>query len=205
MLPGVAHHITQRGNDKSDVFLDDEDFQEYMSLLRHHCSSHGLRVISYCLMTNHVHIVCVPRAKDSLAGAIGRTHFHYTNYFQRKYHGSGHLWQSRFYSCPMDETHTLNALAYVELNPLRDGLVSHPWDYKWSSAPVHCTASMSSALLNLERWRSRFSTEDWRDILLSSVSKTDAFDAIREHSRRGRPLGNAAFLKKVSAMVNAKK
>ena len=203
VLPGIAHHVTQRGNNRQTVFLDDDDRQKYLSLLSHYTHLHGLRILAYCLMDNHIHIVGVPRQKDSLANAIGRTHFQYAVHFQRKYHNTGHLWQSRFYSCPMDEEHTINVIAYVELNPVRAAFVPRAWDYGWSSAPAHCLSSATSSLLHLERWRSRFTTEAWQDFLLGSIGKTDTFAMIRECSRRGTPLGNAAFLKKVNARLNA--
>jgi len=148
-------------------------------------------------MDNHIHIVAIPRETTSLANALGRVHAQYSSHFQQKYHTSGHLWQSRFYSCPMDEEYTINAIAYTELNPVRAGITSFAWDYPWSSAPAHCTVGASSALLRLERWRSRFTVEAWRDNLLDTLGRTEVFGAIREHCRRGKPLGNAAFQKKV--------
>lgn len=159
-----------------------------------------MRTLAYCLMSNHIHIVSVPLRKNSLAKAIGQTHFQYTLHFQQKYGTTGHLWQSRFYSCPMDEDYAVNAIAYTELNPVRARMVELAWDYPWSSAEAHCTLSTSSALLNLERWRSRFTTDAWRDHLLESVGKTEVFIEIREHSRHGRPLGNQRFLEKVKQL-----
>tara|TARA_R110001592_G_scaffold356228_1_gene657668 strand:+ start:129 stop:746 length:618 start_codon:yes stop_codon:yes gene_type:complete len=205
VLPGIAHHITQRGNNKQTVFYDDEDHHRYLSLLAHYAPLHRLRILAYCLMPNHVHIVGVPAEENSLAKAIGRTHMQYTIHFQQKYHVHGHLWQSRFYSCPMDEEHTINALAYVELNPVRAGFLTTPWEYPWSSAPPHCTTSVSSAVLNLERWRSRFTTEYWQDFLRSSLGKNDFCETIREYSRSGKPMGNAVFLKRVKEILSKRK
>ncbi len=201
VIPGVAHHITQRGNNRQTVFLDDEDRLKYLLLLTHYHELHGLRLLAYCLMDNHIHIVGVPQEKTSLAKTLGRVHFQYTTYFQQKYHASGHLWQNRFYSCPMDEDYTINAIAYVELNPVRAGMTTFAWDYPWSSAPAHCTVDASSPLLHLERWRSRFTVDVWRDNLLDTLGRTEVFGAIREHCKRGKPLGNATFQKEVLARL----
>ncbi|MCF6287586.1 MAG: transposase, partial [Candidatus Hydrogenedentes bacterium] len=102
VIPGAAHHATQRGNNKQVIFLDDEDRLKYLDLLRHYSVEFHLRIVAYCLMTNHIHLVAVPGFKTSLADAIGRTHQQYTSYFHDKQNLIGHLWQSRFFSCPMD-------------------------------------------------------------------------------------------------------
>jgi len=95
----------------------------YIDTLRAKSKQHGLSVLGYCLLTNHVHLVAVPRRPPSLAGAIGQTHWRYTMRFNRCYSRSGHLWQNRFYSCPLGPTHLVAALAYVDLNQVRAGLV----------------------------------------------------------------------------------
>ena len=109
---GVPHHITQRGNNRQDVFLLDDDRRSYIEALRAKSQQHGLPVLGYCLMTNHVHLVAIPRQATSLARAIGRAHWPYTMHFNRKYQRSGHLWQNRFYSCPLGQSHMVTAPAY---------------------------------------------------------------------------------------------
>ncbi len=196
VLPGVAHHITQRGNQKQRVFFDDQDRRKYLDLLQEKAEGHGLRILAYSLMTNHVHIVGVPSREDSLALAVGGTHFAYTAFIGKKYTHNGHLWQSRFYSCPMDEPHTLNALAYVELNPVRAGMETSAWNYAWSSASAHCVEKMVDPLLDLERWRAQFSLEEWRQTLCASEHMRGMAEKIRSHTHRGRPLGSQAFFRK---------
>jgi putative transposase len=123
---GVPHHVTQRGNNRQDVFLTDDDRRYYLSLLSDRSQQAGLRLLGYCLMTNHVHLVAIPTRTDSLARALGRAHSSYAQRFNRLYRRSGHLWQNRFYSCPLGASHLVRALAYVDLNPVRAGLVG--WD-----------------------------------------------------------------------------
>ena len=138
VVPGASHHVTQRGNNKQDVFFVDDDREVYLELLHQQAQRFGFWLEGYCLMTNHIHVVGVPMREDSLAKAVGRTHFLYSQYVNRMHGRSGHLWQNRFYSCPLDEFQALNALCYVELNPVRAGMVKKAWDYPWSSAAAHC-------------------------------------------------------------------
>ena len=119
VLPGVAHHVTQRGNNRQDVFFVDDDRRMYLSCLKESAALYGLEVFAFCLMTNHIHLVATPHTEDALARAIGPTHLMYAQYVHRLHRRLGHFWQNRFYSCPLDEAHAHNAAAYVELNPVR--------------------------------------------------------------------------------------
>jgi putative transposase len=126
ILPGVAHHVTQRGNNREPVFRSSDDRRFYLELLGRHAAHYGARILGYCLMTNHVHLIAVPEREDSLARSMGSTHSEYAlalNYAQGR---SGHVWQNRFFSCPLEESHLLRALRYVELNPVRAELASAP-------------------------------------------------------------------------------
>ncbi|MCU0914657.1 MAG: transposase [Planctomycetes bacterium] len=132
-----AHHITQRGNNRQDVFFVDDDRRVYLQLLQEQAGRYGLEVLAYSLMTNHVHLVAIPQAEDALAKAVGRTHFRYTQYLNRFHGRSGHLWQGRFYSCALEGRHVWTAIKYVELNPMRAKLCRRAWEYVWSSAAAH--------------------------------------------------------------------
>ena len=102
---GVPHHITQRGNNRQDVFLVDEDRRFYLETLAEDCRRCGVGVLGYCLMTNHAHLVAVPERADSFARALRRPHSGYTQRFNRHYGRSGHLWQNRFFSSPLGRDH----------------------------------------------------------------------------------------------------
>ena len=134
---GCAHHITQRGNNRQDVFFVDDDRRVYLELLGEQAEKYGLQIEGYCLMSNHVHLVAVPKAEEALAKAVGRTHFRYTQYINRFHKRNGHLWQGRFYSCALDTRHFWLALKYIERNPVRVRLCRKPWRYEWSSAAAH--------------------------------------------------------------------
>jgi len=196
VVSGVPHHITQRGNNKQDVFFVDEDRKVYLALLKKQADQFGLRLLGYCLMTNHVHLLAVPQNDDSLAKAIGRTHFLYSQYINKLHGRSGHLWQNRFYSCALDDEHLWAALAYIEKNPVRAKAVRFAWQYKWSSAAVHTGVLEKNNLLDLETWRSFWDVPTWKDFLRKS-DDDKKLGEIRLSTNRGRPLGSDSFLSKL--------
>ena len=163
VIPHLPHHVTQRGNNRQDVFLVDDDRRTYLALLKDRCDEAGVRVLGYCLMTNHVHLIIVPPNDASLAAAIGRTHWLYTQYVNRLHGRSGHLWQNRFFSCALDEPHLWTALRYIECNPLRAGATRAAWNYPWSSAAAHVgTRADASGLLDLTSWQREWPRRRWR-------------------------------------------
>jgi putative transposase len=198
VVPGFPHHVTQRGNRRSDVFESDDDRQAYLRFLRQYADRHGLAVWAYCLMTNHVHLVVVPEREDSLAKALRDTHTVYAMRFNARTRLGGHLWQGRFYSCPMDESHLWAALRYVERNPVRAGLVARAEDYRWSSAPAHCQNAGDPVLSKefpppgvIADWAQWLETEDDEHV-----------DRIRMCTRVGRPCGAAPFATRLEALLN---
>jgi putative transposase len=193
-------HITQRGNNRQDIFFVDDDRLVYLQLLADQARKYGLDIVGYCLMGNHVHIVGIPQAEDSLAKAVGRTHFRYTQYVNRFHKRSGHLWQGRFYSCPLDEQHFLLAMRYVELNPVRAKVCRKPWRYEWSSAAVHVDAKSRSELLDLRRWYAMISAEQWRKELKVRIDESE-LGRLRANTNTGRPLGTDSFLSKLEKIL----
>jgi putative transposase len=192
-IPGVPHHVTQRGNDRQDVFFVDDDRRMYLDLLERQAEHYGLDVLGYCLMPNHVHLVAVPRREDSLAKAVGRTHFLYTQYLHRLHGRSGHLWQNRFYSCALDDPHCWAALCYIERNPVRAKIVRVPWRYRWSSAAAHCGLGKANGFLDMRRWRAAWTPERWKERVRRPEDEK-AVLAVRANTRTGRPLGSERFL-----------
>lgn len=192
----VPHHITQRGNNRQDVFFVADDRRVYLQLLKKQSDKFGLDVHGYCLMTNHVHILATPRDEYSLAKAVGRTHLLYTQYINRMHDRSGHLWQNRFYSCPLDQEHFWKALQYLECNPVRAKLVSLAWDYPWSSAAVHIGATDDTALIDRKWWQDIAGAIQWKRVL-SEVQEEDEITDIRRGTYMGRPLGSDSFISKL--------
>ena len=152
----TPHHVTQRGNARQVIFCDDEERAIYLKLLHQQLRIHDLALLGYCLMPNHVHLIVVPRAPCSLALALKETHGKYASFWNAAHLSSGHVWQGRFYSCPLDQQHLWIALRYVELNPVRAGLASNPTGWRWSSAALHYGESTASGELDLAMWSKRW-------------------------------------------------
>ena len=153
VIPGLPYHITPRGNDRTAVFLGEEDRRAYLKFLLEYAQANTLSLLGYCLMDNHVHLIGVPGTTQALARGVGRAHLRYAQFFNWRHGHCGHLWQGRFYSCAMDEAHLVAAMCYVERNPVRAGLVAWAGDYPWSSAAAHLGQPERSALLSRELWQ----------------------------------------------------
>jgi putative transposase len=189
----VAHHVTQRGNARQVILSSDGDRAAYLDLLRHFSQLHGLAVLGYCLMSNHVHLIVVPRAAESLAQALKHAHGRYASYWNARNSSSGHVWQGRFYSCPLDEIHLWRALRYVELNPVRAGMVPEATRWQWSSAAAHCGLSVTGSVLETEHWRKRWTVAAWTEYLGARQSDDDVA-TLRQYTHTGRPLGSKEFV-----------
>jgi len=190
VVPGVPHHITQRGNRRMDTFFTNADYREYLYLMAEWCNRCKVQVWSYCLMTNHVHLIVVPESEDGLRRAIGEAHRRYTRYINFQKDWKGHLWQGRFGSFPMDEKYLVATAQYIELNPVRAGIVKRPEEYKWSSAQAHMQREDDilvkvGPLLEI--------IPDWQELLSSDLAEEE-YDILRRYERSGRPLGSADFL-----------
>lgn len=133
VIPGIPHHVTQRGNGRQRTFFKDADYALYLDLLAQAAERAGTQVLSYCLMPNHVHIILTPQDQHGLARTFGELHRRYTGFINARRRTTGHLWQGRFGSVAMDEPHFVTALRYVALNPVRARLVAKPGDWRWSS------------------------------------------------------------------------
>jgi putative transposase len=136
-LPGVPYHLTHRGNRREAVFFCDEDRRAYLAELGETARCQGLKIWGWCLMSNHVHLLVVPGREDSLSRTIGLVHARHARRLNAARGWTGHLWANRFFSTPLDETHLWTAIRYVELNPVRAGLVRWAQEWPWSSARAH--------------------------------------------------------------------
>ena len=194
IVPGFPHHVTQRGNNCRDVFYSNADRDVYLSLLKEYTAENQVDVLGYCLMTNHVHLILVPHHARALAKALGRTHNDYSRWLHIRRGESGHLWQNRFFSCPLDGAYTWAALAYVERNAVRAGLVPRCEDWPWSSARRHVGAAHCCDWLNVENWSQNWTSALWRTVLNDGLAEADIQYRLQEATRTGRPLGQEQFI-----------
>jgi putative transposase len=195
VAPGYPHHITQRGNRRQTVFFSDEDYVIYKSLMAAFCARHGVEIWAYCLMPNHVHMIAVPKEKDSLRAAIGEAHRRYTRLINFRENWRGYLWQGRFSSFVMQERYCIAAARYIELNPVRAGLVATAREWPWSSACAHLDAREDSLLKPEPLLRI---VKDWNKILREGEAE---IEAIRSHARTGRPWGTHDFIARLESQL----
>ena len=189
----IPHHITQRGNARRFILDRDADREVYLELLREDMECCKVTLLGFCLMSNHVHLIMVPGKADGLALALKHTHGRYASYWNAAHGSSGHVWQGRFYSCPLDQTHLWEAMRYTELNPVRAALVTDAGSWPWSSAAVHCGKTADDGFLDMGPWRHHWSADTWHAYLAAGEEQAN-LAAIRRCTYTGRPLGTAEFI-----------
>jgi putative transposase len=193
VIPGLPHHVTQRGNGRARTFFGDEDYALYRDLLASHCRAAEVDIWAWCLMPNHVHLVLVPSDPDGLRRALSRVHRAYAGVIQARRKRTGHFWQGRFGAAAMDEAYLAAALRYISLNPVRARLVARAQDWRWSSTRAHLRGK-DDGLTALKPVREIIA--DFAG-LLASAPEQDLFDSLRAAESIGRPLGSDRFLARI--------
>jgi putative transposase len=197
VVPGLPHHVTQRGARRMRVFFLEDDFALYLALLGEQTRRRRVSVWAYCLMPNHVHLIAVPSDRSGLARAVGEAHRRFAEEINRRQGWQGHLWQERFWSFPLDEPALPAVTRYVLRNPVRAGLVARPHEWPYSSAGA-LLGRRADALVDNSPLARRI--DGWERWLEEQESAPEAAE-IRRHSGSGRPLGDEAFLGNVERLV----
>lgn len=198
VIPGLPHHVVQRGVRSMDIFANDYERTLYLQFLSEQAKRFGLVFNSWCLMTNHVHLIVVPEKEDSLARAIGESHRRYTGFKNKVAGVRGYLFQGRFSSCVLDHNHFLAAARYVELNPVKAGMVEKPEDYIWSSCRYHLSLTDHDPLIQ-EPVVSTI-VDDWCDFLRAGENEFES--RVCSGTRTGRPVGDDDFIAKLESMAD---
>ncbi len=206
ILEGVPHHITQRGNYKQGVFETKDDFRKYCYWTAEYALKYNIEILSYCLMSNHVHFVLIPHSKQELSQFMSVLHMRYSQYMNEKNQRTGHLWQARYFSCIIQtERYLLDAMRYVERNPVRANLVQNAWDYVWSSARRHigCDAESIIKSNGPERAKELAGLQvDWREYL-SNVNE-EVEDSLRDKTSKRLCIGSEEFVDNLENKYNFK-
>ncbi|OIO52019.1 MAG: hypothetical protein AUJ11_01140 [Parcubacteria group bacterium CG1_02_44_65] len=190
---GLPHHITQRGNYQQKVFLNADNRKRYLAWIKEYSVKYGLSVLVYCLMPNHVHFIAVPGKKDSLSKTFNTAHMCYSQYFNSKLGQRGHLWQGRFYSCVLNQSHFILAARYIERNPVRAGLTDKPWHWAWSSAAAHTNRKNDVLIKPYDFFKlADMPSALWEKYIDTAEDKRFLQD-IRKHTSTGRPFGASAL------------
>jgi putative transposase len=203
VLPGVALHIIQRGNNRQACFRGDSDYLLYLLHLRELASRHGCSVHAYCLMTNHVHLLLTPSTDDALSTLMRNLGQRYVQYFNRSYGRSGTLWEGRFRSCIAESArYVLACYRYIELNPVRAGLANHPENYSWSSYRSNVGGRKDPLITAHPEYLAlghdlKMQRQAYRS-LFDDALETALLERIREATNGGFPLGSEKFNSEVA-------
>lgn len=205
-IPAYPHHIIQRGNNRQAMFFADDDYRFFIDCLRQAKSKCCSRIYAYVLMTNHIHLLVEPAEIGDLGRFMQSVGRRYVRYINAKYQRSGTLWEGRFKSAAVSRDEYLIVCSrYIELNPVRAGLVTHPKDYRWSSYQ-HRAMGRSDNLLDDDPWYTGLGTtaEERRARYggwIESEINQGEWAEIRQSTQRGRLIGREAFQKQVEAMT----
>ena len=205
-LPGVPCHVIQRGNNRDACFRIHEDYRFYLESLGEACGCHGVALHAYVLMTNHVHLLMTPDDTHSISRVMQSLGRRYVQYFNQRHRLTGTLWESRHRASIIDaETYLIACYRYIELNPVRAGMVVHPADYPWSSYghnafgrtdPWVTEHQVYLALAESDTQR----RQCYRD-LFSVAVKADELHSIRAAATFGTPLGDERFKEEVQKTI----
>jgi putative transposase len=198
-LPGYPHHVIQRGNNRQSIFSSAADYRFLLDLLRQHARQCQVAVHAYVLMGNHFHLLLTPQEGEGLPRmmqAVGRS---YVQYFNRQHQRSGTLWEGRYRSTVLQtERYLLQCMAYIDLNPVRAGMVAGPQDYAWSSF-AHNTGQRADPLVSphplyWELGNTPFAREAAYQSLVQAGVEGSAQQALTDATLRGWALGEADFV-----------
>lgn len=201
VVPGLPHHVTQRGNRREQVFFKDRDYLLYKDLIFEAAAKAGCEIWAWCLMPNHTHIIIVPGDEDGLRKTFADAHRRYTGHINAWLRVTGHLWQSRFGSVVMDEPHLYQAVRYVSLNPVRAGLVTRAKDWNWSSVQNHLLGKDDRSFKAqpvLQR------VGEFEKYLVAPFDETKAFKQLRIAEKTGRPIGEVDWVTQLEQIVGRK-
>ncbi|MBU0499848.1 MAG: transposase [Gammaproteobacteria bacterium] len=191
VIPGHPHHVTQRGNRRTQVFFEDSDYALYKDLLSEAAFKANAEIWCYCLMPNHIHLIVVPFDEDGLRRTFADAHRRYTGYINARMRVTGHLWQGRFGSVVIDEAYLAHAVRYITLNPVRAQLVQRAEDWSWSSIAAHLLGK-DDGLVKVAPLLERYG--DFAAFLGQCEDEPTAFNALRRSETTGRPLGSEEWI-----------
>jgi putative transposase len=206
VIPGQPQHIIQRGNNREPIFFSDEDYQFYKEKLLDCSKKHDCEIHAYVMMTNHVHLLATPHSEDGLSKlmqSLGRYYVQYINYY---YEHTGTLWEGRYKATLIDSNaYLLTCMQYIELNPVRAGMVAQPGEYPWSSYSHNVQGKADELVTQHMLYKKLGSTEAerrkaYRQLVRSSLNDVTIND-IREATNKAWVLGSDRFKNKVEKQL----
>ena len=209
IVPGLPMHVIQRGNNKQATFFTDHDYRKFLDVLDVASKEHDCLVHAYVLMTNHIHLLLTPMSENSISlmmQAIGRK---YVRYINGTYQRSGTLWEGRYKSALVEtEQYLLTCSRYIELNPVRAGMVDGPGQYKWSSYGYNALGINNNGLTQHDIYMRLGKTDALRQsaykALFSHHLDADALDLIRANTKKNTIVGNSRFQDEIQQVLKCR-
>jgi putative transposase len=203
-LPGIPTHVVQRGNDRQACFRDDVDRRNYLNILTERAQAHEVAIHAYVLMGNHVHLLVSPVSMGATSRMMQTAGATYARHFNDRHERTGTLWEGRFHSCPIGSgSYLWNCHRYIELNPVRAGLVATPDDFRWSSFGSNACGRFDRLITPRPEYLAlgaaaaeRCAT--YRTLFGSALHAAD-LDALRKHLHHERAWGDPAFLREIES------
>ena len=205
-LPGIPQHIIQRGNNRQVCFASDEDFSAYAHWLCEYSKKYRVAIHAWVFMTNHVHLLVTPETKDGISKLMQSLGRYYVRYFNFTYKRTGTLWEGRYKSCLVDaDNYLLVCQRYIELNPVRAGMVTAPSDYRWSSYQANGLGRNIEMFSPHEVYQGLGKTLKERTAAYRQLFKghldSNVFTQIRAASNSGMILGNDRFKQEIETLT----
>jgi len=208
-VAGMPVHIVQRGHNKQPIFFDQHDNDLYLSWLKQAADKYKCSVHAYVLMSNHVHLMVTPTDSTGVSRMMQYVGRYYVPYINHTYGRSGTLWEGRYKSSVIDaENYLLICSRYIELNPVRAGMVAHPVDYPWSSYAANAEGGDDSILNPHDYYLALGATKStrcsvYRDLFQTTIDERLVSD-IRASWQTGTPLGNDRFREQIETVLKCK-
>lgn len=204
--PNCPQHVILRGNNREPIFAAEADYARFYECLEDAAHNHDVAIHGYVFMTNHVHLLATPGSEQALAKSLQSLGRKYVQYFNSTYRRTGTLWEGRYRATVIEaERYLLTCMRYIELNPVRAGMVKHPRDYRWSSYRAHAEGVINGLLSAHEIYRRLGRSESerqaaYRQLFRAQVAKAEV-QLIRDATNKAWALGTDRFRRKVEALA----
>lgn len=206
VMPGQPQHVIVRGNNRTDIFCADEDYQFYLEKLQLACNKHDCKIHAYVLMTNHVHLLITPQEEDGISKVMQMLGRYYVQYYNYTYKRTGTLWEGRYKATLIDsEAYLLTCMRYIELNPVRANMVPHPSEYPWSSYRYNAIGQPNELVtphieyLRLDK-NEQARQAAYRQLFKHRVPEC-SIEEIREATNKAWVLGNDRFKQRIQKQL----
>ena len=206
VIPGVPQHVIQRGNNRGRIFFEDQDYRCFLKWLKAAAEKHRCQIHAYALMTNHVHLLVTPDIEYGLSKAMQSLGVRYVQYFNKKYERTGTLWEGKHKATLVESDRYLFACyRYIEMNPVRAGMVNHPGDYSWSSYRCHAVGTANPLITDHSLFLDLGDTEEVRQKRYLCMFEEDlnpkTLQSIRDATNKSWILGGESFKRRMEAVV----